>query len=343
MDKTWMLDTHGDPLGAVRRLLHTLWREVELDGLLVPQSDLETGAAPHILKDPSELSQVNPFRPLMMINGAKVLPEQIRQHPQDHLGVLLRPCEMRALVEMVKHDSFKVDHLLTISVDCLGTYPASDFEWRAERKLSSEALTKEALQFARQGGIVAYRFRSACQSCASQAAVGADINIAVLGLPVRQYILVQARDDATVERFKLARITDGPAELTSIEQRERLLAKMLERNSHARDRVIQGLLEVMPKNTEELAKRFESCGDCQDCMSICPICEVEFPNRAADGSSSLRSIERWMVSCSGCGMCEQACPNHWPLNAYFGHLRKQVIGQSGYIPGRSLDEPLPVL
>src|SRR5512146_2164583 len=185
MDKTWMLDTHGDPLGAVRRLLHTLWREAELDGILVPQSDPKSaGRAPHLLKEPAELSQVNPFRPLMTVNEAKYLPEQIRQRPHDRLGALLRPCEMRSLVEMVKHDSFKIDHLITICIDCLGTYPASDFEWRAERKSSPEDLTSEALQFARHGGIVAYRFRSACQSCSSPAAKGADINIAVLGLPV---------------------------------------------------------------------------------------------------------------------------------------------------------------
>ena len=41
-----------------------------------------------------------------------------------------RPCEMRALTEMTKHASFKIDNLLTISVDCLGTLPADEYQWR---------------------------------------------------------------------------------------------------------------------------------------------------------------------------------------------------------------------
>ncbi len=40
---------------------------------------------------------------------------------------------MRALTEMTKHASFNLDNLLTISVDCLGTLPADEYQWRLER------------------------------------------------------------------------------------------------------------------------------------------------------------------------------------------------------------------
>jgi Na+-translocating ferredoxin:NAD+ oxidoreductase RnfC subunit len=32
-----------------------------------------------------------------------------------------------------------------------------------------------------------------------------------------------------------------------------------------------------------------------------------------------------MISCAGCGMCEQACPNHLPLVTIFNQIREQLI------------------
>jgi Fe-S oxidoreductase len=52
---------------------------------------------------------------------------------------------------------------------------------------------------------------------------------------------------------------------------------------------------------------------------------------------------RWMLSCAGCGMCEQACTQHLPLSTIFGHIREQLAAEFGYRPGRSPDEPLPLI
>ena len=91
----------------------------------------------------------------------------LEAHPDARFGVLLRPCEMRALIEMVKHKPLEVDRLVTVCVDCLGTLPVDEYQWRAERKGTGDSLTHEALQFAKQGGIVPYRYRAACQICFS--------------------------------------------------------------------------------------------------------------------------------------------------------------------------------
>ena len=164
------------------------------------------------LLNDAQLEEVNPFKPLMMENASRQVPRLRAERPNARLGALLRPCEMRALIEMVKHDSFDLDGFLTVSVDCLGTFPADEYEWRAARKESNDSLTRETIQFVKQGGILAYRYRSACQMCVSPEASSADLNINVLGLPARQHILVRARDEATAERLKLDAITDGVAE-----------------------------------------------------------------------------------------------------------------------------------
>jgi predicted aldo/keto reductase-like oxidoreductase len=35
-------------------------------------------------------------------------------------------------------------------------------------------------------------------------------------------------------------------------------------------------------------------------------------------------VVNWLLSCAGCGMCEQSCPQHQPLSAVFSHIREQI-------------------
>jgi hypothetical protein len=36
MKTKWMLDTHGDPVGALRQFVGALWQAADLEGMLVP-------------------------------------------------------------------------------------------------------------------------------------------------------------------------------------------------------------------------------------------------------------------------------------------------------------------
>jgi len=344
METNWILNTHGDPLGAVRHLLRVVWEQVNLDALLVPvNGSPEVVSGPAVLEDKALLNKVTPFKPLMVSNAAGVIPDLIKKHPHDRLGVLLRPCEVRTLIEMVKHDSFHLDNLTSICIDCLGTFPIEEFEWRAQRKGSPERLTRDSLKFARQGGIVAYRYRSACQLCANPQAIQADINIGVLGMPVRQQILISTPDPKTSRRIGVDRIADQPADDRIITQRVKTLAKLAERHRRTRDRVIHSLGQVIPEDIHALAHQFESCGECQECFNACPICLMDHPQRGEDGRYLDKDLARWLISCSGCGICEQACPNHRPLSTIFTHLQDQLADSYQYVPGRSQEEALPAV
>jgi formate dehydrogenase (coenzyme F420) beta subunit len=338
----WTLDTFGDPLGTVNKFVNTLWENGNLEGMLVSQNALdEEGAGLRFLEDPKQFEQVNPFRPLMTFNAAKSIPESLKDHPNSRLGVVLRPCEMRALTEMAKHASIDLDQLLTICIDCLGTYPADDVHWRTERKGSSEGLSYEALQFARQGGIVAYRYRSACQMCSSPDARGADINIFVIGLPVRQYVLIQTKEEQTADRYQLSNITSRKADEGMLGQRQKVIWKLAERHNRTRERVVDGLADLIPTGIDALIAQLHQCGACQACLDACPICSVDYPNSGTDSRYLREDVQRWLVSCAGCGMCEQACVNHLPLSAIFGYIRQQLAQSMEYRPGYSGEDPLP--
>jgi len=359
----WTVQTHGNPLGTVRSIVHNVWTKVGLQGMLVSLNGDEisqtnsfdnaptafrNSPATYII-DPEQLSLVNPFKPVMSINTARMVPPLLSEHSNTRLGAILRPCELRALIEMTKHSPIALENLLTISIDCLGTFSPEEYRWRARRKesITREALpdtmSQETLQFARQGGITAYRFRPACQVCESPGAQGADLNIKVIGLPVRQMLLLETRDEDATERLGVSSIIDSVPELQIIQQNERTLAKAVERHRRSMERITQSLGEILPQGVEELITQLENCGSCQACMNVCPICSIDAPRRDKEGHYSKESVIRWLVSCAGCGMCEQACPNHLPLSTIFGYIRNKLDEELDYTPGQSTEELLPVL
>jgi len=246
---------------------------------------------------------------------------------------------MRALIEMAKRDSFSLENLVTICVDCLGTFTAEEYAWRVMRKGKQDGLAHEALQFSRQGGILAYRYRSACQMCLAPQAEGASLNVNLIGLPARKAILVSTENS---RRLNLEEMTDGPAEEELIYQHTHTLARIRERNTGTMERVKSSLAGLVPKDVPELIQQFESCGDCQKCMAICPICQVEGLKKEHGNHFHPESVRRWMLSCDGCGMCESVCARNLPLSIIFASIRSSLHQRYNYLPGRSLHEPLPI-
>jgi len=313
MNTNWLIQTHGDPLGALQKFVKTIWEQTNLDVMVVAPN-----GNGFVLESPDELEHLNPFRPLMKLNTARLVVDTAKKHPGKYIGAMLRPCEMRALNEMAARGAVKRDSVLAVCTDCLGTFPEEEIEWRKER--SSKGLTNESLQFAPQGGISAYRYRPACQMCAEPGATEGDVNIGVFGLPVRQSMLVSAQDGKVI----LETITDGLAADDLVSKREQTLAKISERHVRTRERVLQSLDTNLPADLQELLQQFESCDDCQACMNVCPICSVDEPRKDANGRLVREDVVNWLLSCAGCGMCEQACPQHQPLSAVFTHIREQI-------------------
>ncbi len=353
MDKKWQLDTHGEPLEKVYECITHVWRQSGLAGMLVTvEASDKTHAIPSFITDQAAIGQANPFRPLMEVNAARLIPGILAAHPESYIGALLRPCEMRALVEIAKRIPLSLDRLLTISVDCLGTLPADEYQWRLERlgkeypaaeATRSDDLAQEAIKFARQGGIVPYRYRTACQVCSSPASAHADINLHVLGLPVRQMILLSVADPKIAETLALDGYANGIADEGLVHQHDRIISRMAERHGRLMERLNESLGSLLPADVDALIRQLETCGDCRACMDACPICSVDKPERGADGHYAKSDVMRWLVSCSGCGMCEQSCPKSLPTAAIFAHIRRQLDQQWDYIPGRAVQDPLPLL
>jgi formate dehydrogenase subunit beta len=323
MDTQWFLKTGGDPLGRVRGFLGALWRSAGLAEMVVPVCrDAQAAPRPEFLTDPALLASADPFAPLMVVNNAAEVGRRAQAGVRARTAAVLRPCEIRALQELARRRGFSLDAFLIVGVDCLATFQPEAYERRAREMGGTEELTREALLFARQGGILLYRNRPTCQRCGAPLAAAVDLCLGLHGLAAGEAVLVTARDEATAARLHLDAITDGPAPSGLIADHTRMAAALAARRARTRARMEEKLGPSL-RSVEELASHILACAPCRACLDACPLYAGELePGRAED-------LAAWLAGCAGCGMCEQACPNHIPLPAVIDRIRRGLPGAAG--------------
>lgn len=142
-------------LAALRDFLGKLLQEGFVDYLLVPQ-EISHGRTvlQTLVKDPAHLDKADPFSPVMPMNSATLVAQLTADKPGKKLGVLLEPCEIRALIELVKLGQASIDNLLIIGIDCLGMYEVEEYAKHIEElegPAEEKKVDHETLATSREG------------------------------------------------------------------------------------------------------------------------------------------------------------------------------------------------
>ena len=320
MKTSWILETDGNPLGTVRQFLLELWPYASLSGMLIPVYQANgTQVKSAFVDDPGQLGQSDPFAPVISGNSAKLAPAAAVGHPKGMLGAVFRSCEARAFDWMAEQKKLDPSRWLVIGVDCLASFPGAEFEWRVSKAGSVERLTREALRFARLGGIAPYRYRHACQMCATPASDGADLRIELLGLPVKQVVLITTKNQDIAKKLRLQELTDGMAPATLVARREATLTVLAGRRRRALDRMVQALAADAPTEADAFLEHLANCVPCSECLQACPVYMCDFFPGDTD-AESMQAARQWLKACVSCGMCEDVCPRHLPLMAIINRI-----------------------
>lgn len=356
--KTLIPVENNDVLAAIQGFLKRLLEEEIVEAVLAPMHTPPGAVTPSLVTDPELIERVDPLAPVLGLNAARVVgPVSIRE-PRGRIAVVLHPCEMRALVELVKLQQASLDDLVTVAVDCPGTYTVQVYEAiRANGGVDRVMLVANM----ESGDLVAqegYAFRDACQMCEKPHAEGADVLLELFGADLSAGIPVTLPDEMA-ETLGLQ-----PAEVG--ETRTEAVEKLVAARTAVRD---ERLAEIQERLDEEgLEKVFASCIRCHNCMTTCPICycktclfkspifdhePVQYMNWARrKGAYRLPSdtmlfhltrLNHMVLSCIGCGVCTDACPADLPVARVFRAMGQDVQAVFEYEPGRSVDEPLPLI
>ena len=121
---------NGKLLDTINGFLSSLLNKKLLDALLIPL-ELPSGnmLSLTLVSDPKKLNRANPLAPVMLLNGAKIVSKLTKiSTSKKRIGVVLRACELRALVELVKLKQISLENIILIEIDCFysSTHHQSD-------------------------------------------------------------------------------------------------------------------------------------------------------------------------------------------------------------------------
>ena len=215
-------------IGAIRQFLAGLLEKKLVDALLVPL-ELPTGdnVVPTIVSSPEQLQRANPLAPVMPVSSSRLVSRitMVSSSPE-RLGVVLRSCELRALVELVKLKQASLENLLLIGIDCFGTYSIDDYGKLIQE---SSSPTDDFLNRIREGKEDSL-LRQACQICEYPAPMGADLTIGLLGAKLDTGVLLVA---GTPEGEKI--IQELGLEGVKAGDREAAIAKLVAERARKRE------------------------------------------------------------------------------------------------------------
>jgi len=346
------------------------------DALLIPAKVPETESyAWLLLQDESLLELANPLPPVMTVQGGKAL-STVTKHGEMHQSVaaVMRPCEVRAAVELFKLKQNNLENITLISIDCPGTMPLSDYTDNPEK------MTK-AFENAFDKWGEGDNLRPICQICHKFSLTSlfppspqespsdqnekdfsaSDLHIGLLGGNKEKIFLMpcSTRGTELLEKLELP-----PQD--SLEKWESKVKEIIDKKIKKRNTFNKEWLTKIGGNEKFIAV-FDECINCHNCMRVCPICycqqcyfdspALNLPPEAylqrAEKRGALRfpldtllfhlgRMSHMVLSCVSCGACEDACPMSIPVAQIFSVIGDQTQKDFNYVPGRNRGEPLPL-
>jgi CO dehydrogenase/acetyl-CoA synthase alpha subunit len=161
-------------------------------------------------------------------------------------------------------------------------------------------------------------------------------------------LVVIAQDENLDEHLELSDITDSIATEQQVVCREMMVGKLGDKQAEKR----AALASAQTRRVEEfnsLLSMFARCTLCADCLDACPLYEGELTgmlgvSEARQGAhpllSELVGVSRWLASCSGCGMCQEACEQGAALSSLISAISHQIQSDLHYQAGDP-DQRLP--
>ena len=308
-----------------------------------------------LIRNEAILERASPLSPVMPVQGARAISSLTKRgRGEKRIVAVMRPCEARATIELAKLGQVDLENIILITVDCPGVIPLSDYFENSEK---GDEVFKDASQKWNSKPM-----RPVCRICDKFSATGGeDLHIGTLGTNSGSILLVphSSKGESILNKLGISLKEDISGWADKVN-------KLTEERKRERDQANDALRADI-EGVDRLVEAFSACINCHNCMRVCPICYCrqchfdsdkmkfsfdDYLTRAeARGGlmiptdTLLFHIGRMLhmsLSCVSCGMGEDACPMAIPVAQIFTLVGDKNQEAFDYVPGRSVDEPLPL-
>ncbi|MBW1812545.1 MAG: Coenzyme F420 hydrogenase/dehydrogenase, beta subunit C-terminal domain [Deltaproteobacteria bacterium] len=365
MSKTATLNVKNrDILETLQGFLKSILETDDMDAVLVPMHRPgEKAVMPVLISNPEYMDNADPLAPSFPINAAKLVSRLTRKPSGGKMAVVLRPCEIRAFIELVKLKQANTEDIIIIGTDCLGAYGNNDYSvFSGENPMESTRKFTQAILADKKITDTDVELSHACRVCEHPVAENADIAIGLFGVDIHNQLLIQAKTEKgeeLISNFNLKETAIPSA-------RKKAVDALITKRKADRDEMFKATSEVTA-SIEKLSAYLSGCVNCYNCRVACPVCycrECVFVTDVFDHDPSqylqwaerkggvtmptdtlfyhITRIAHISLACVGCGQCSNACPNDISLVELFRTLSYRTQTAFDYEAGRSLDENPPL-
>ncbi len=352
MAESVKLKVTDSPDAAFKDFLKALLENGAVKSVLCARATAGGSATYALAASVQEIDKSSPLAPFMPVNAATVISDLTKvEHFDEPVAAVLRPCEARALVELVKLKQASTENLLVIGIDCYGTYSLDEY-----KKLANETGATAVLDADDEN------IRMACKVCEYPVAPVSDIEVALIGADAKSEIFLIGKTEAGKEALAKA----GVGEESAPAGREAALEALKEKRGAALQELVAQTQDKI-KGWENLLNYFADCINCHNCKTLCPVCycrqcffdsdNLEVEGRRHLGAAlrkgalrmpsntllfHLTRMNHMGLSCVGCGLCSDACPNDIDVFNVFRTVAHNAQKEFGYVPGSNASDELPL-
>ncbi len=352
------ISSNKDYRDSIVDILKKMLQSKSVDAVLVPMRvPAKDSYAWILVKDEKLLTEADPAAPIMPIQGARALSSFSRKgQSMLKIAALMRPCEIRATIELSKLNQVNLENVTLISYDCPGALPMEDYLNDPEKgeKKFNDILKK--LDFQNKS------IKPVCKIC-------------------DQFSLLPVSD----LHFTLFHDQNNTMFLIANSNRGNLVLKEIGMEaSHTVSAWANGIQEIKDKRAAQkkgrftqikkmvegfnsLLATFSDCIGCHNCQSACPICycrQCYFDSESVTSGTDLTMLKakkrgsislpqnrimfqvgrmsHMSLSCVSCGLCTDACPVSIPVAEIFSYVAHNTQKQFSYSSGENKGEPIPL-
>ena len=351
-----------DLLASLQGFFKKLLQGGGINALLVPQRlPMKNVVMPTLVTNPEKVNGSDPLAPVFPMNAAKVVTKLTRKPIKGQIAVVLRPCEIRAFIELVKLKQGRMENVILVGIDCLGAYSNVNYP-----RFCGEDGTEATIRFyenvlsGKDTAFEDFDLSPACKACEYPIPENADVLIGMIGVDTNDHLIVKANTPGGEELLSKLDLP-GAGEP---KERQKAIDALIAKRIAYRDQMFKETSEATA-DIEKLTSYLANCINCYNCRVACPVCyckECVFVTDVFDHEPTqylrwanrkgiikmptdtvfyhLTRLAHMSTACIGCGQCSNACPNNIPVMEVFRTIANFTQKAFDYEAGRSIaDEP----
>ena len=349
-----LIETTTDIQASILKFFQNAIEKKIFDAVMMPMKVPSGDSFAWIMiKDKEILKDAQPIAPIMPVNAANAIKRYTRKGKGKHkIAILIRPCEVRATIELSKLNQINLENISMFSYDCVGALPMQDY---IADSAKGDELFGKLLQ---DQNYESDKLKPVCKICDKFSLSASDLHFA---FDEGKMILVTNTEKGKNAIAGLNLEYDADLSNWQKDIAEKTAMKSNNRNDSFK------IIEKMVDGFTNLAETFAHCIGCHNCGSSCPICycrqcyfdsSVSKPNsdivmmRAEERGAVALPLDRLMfhtgrmahmsLSCVSCGLCSDACPVNIPVAKIFSFVASQTQKTFEYIAGASVGDALPM-